>query len=85
MKVYDTITVETKSPTEYRLLQAIVDTYEHFTLFGIDVKWLGFNEETALYTAVFSFEGSAEYSSEFRKADIEDLISYVNEGKYYRP
>ena len=77
MQVRDCLTVVTKSPKEYELLRALIDTYEYFTQLGTSAQWLGFDEVTGLYTAIFDYEGTDIVDKENRKNDILDIVDYI--------
>lgn len=85
MQVSQSLTVRTKSPKEYEMLKAIVATYEYFTPFGTGAKWVGYDEVREQYTVIFDCEGNEDKSTEDRKNDIVDMLTYIEDGKYYFP
>lgn len=85
MEIKESITVVIKSPKDYEILQALVATYEYFTQFGVDADWIGYDDAKGYYTVIFCYEGNENRSSNDRKNDILDMLTYIEAKKYFFP
>lgn len=85
MEIKESLTVVIKSPKDYEILQALVDTYEYFTQFRVDADWIGYDNAKGYYTVIFRYEGNENRSSDDRKNDILDMLTYIEAKKYFFP